>query len=150
EEVRRTQTAEPQVGIRQRRLLPALAVGDRPRLRAGAPGTDAEQAALVDPGDRSAPGADRPHGHARDGDRHPEGEVEVGGVLLLALQDEAEVAARPAHVQREDRWKPRRLGKETRAHHAARETGEQELRRPRARLVGAEVTPVRAKEVPTL
>src|SRR6185503_2240252 len=57
----RIDDAEHDVGVRHRSVGPAEAIACRPGARAGALRTNAQQAALIDPGDAAAAGADRAH-----------------------------------------------------------------------------------------
>ena len=58
EEVIRLEVAQHQIGVGAGRQLAAAAVARWPRLGTGALWTHAEQAAIVDPADRSTAGAD--------------------------------------------------------------------------------------------
>src|SRR5947209_1593061 len=61
--------AEHEIGVGDGWLRAAAAVAGRARHRLGAFRSDAQRAALVDPGDRSAAGADRVDVDDRDADR---------------------------------------------------------------------------------
>src|SRR5439155_22911439 len=67
EEIRRGEIAEHQIGVGDGRLIAALAITGRPRHRTGAVRADMQDAALVDPGDRAAAGADRSDVEAVEG-----------------------------------------------------------------------------------
>ena len=66
----------------------------------------------------------------------------------LPLEDEADVAARAAHVEGEGRRHGRPLGEVAAADDAAGEAGEQQLGRALPRLLGAEIAAVRGEQVP--
>ena len=69
EKARRVEIAQHQVGVGDRRLGAALAVAGRARNRTGARRADMQDAALVDPRDRAAAGADAGDVEAVERDR---------------------------------------------------------------------------------
>ena len=79
----------------------AVAVAGRPGPRAGALRADPQHAALVDPGDRAAAGADRADVDHRDLDRHAPFDLEGGGEALLAADHGRDVGRGAAHVERD-------------------------------------------------
>ena len=107
------------------RRLRAAAVAGGARVRAGALGTDAQRAALVEARDRAAARADAEDvdGRAADG--------QAADDRLVALEDaagtERDVRRRAAHVERDDAVEARRARQRERARDAAGGTGE---RRP--------------------
>jgi hypothetical protein len=101
EEVVRVQPAQHEIRVGDRRFVAARPVARRSGHCAGAARTDLEHAGLgLDPGDAAAAGADRgdvDHGQG-DGVLREDGRV---GVRRLAVDDEADVEARTAHVGRD-------------------------------------------------
>ncbi len=144
------QASEGDVRVGDRRLRAAGGVGRGAGVRPCAQRADVQQPALVDPGDRPPAGADRPDRHARHRHRDPERDVELGGVLDLAVQDEADVAARAAHVEREERPAARRAGVELRTDDPAGQTREDDLRGPALGGGGAHAAAVGAQEMPAI
>jgi hypothetical protein len=148
EEEFRVEPAEQDVRVGDRRLLAALRVAGGARRGAGALRPHLEETARIDPPDRAPAGADRPRRDARHADGEAELELEVGRVERLPVEDEADVAARPAHVERErladsDRARDRRA-----ADAAAGDPGEEEVRRARASLGCERPAAVRLQERP--
>src|SRR2546428_7025866 len=84
--------AEHQIGVGDGRLVAAAAVAGRARHRLGAVRPDAQGAAVVDPGDRAAAGADRVDVDDRDADRGA-GEAGLAGDLRGAAEHQADVGA---------------------------------------------------------
>src|SRR5262249_19628479 len=94
----RVEEATEEEGVREGRLPAAPPVAGRARIGPGALRPDLEDAGVVEPCDRSAPGADRGHADRR----HHDGEVAddlVRRVGRLAVADERDVRAGAAHVQ---------------------------------------------------
>ena len=94
----RVDAAEEQVGVGHRGLLPAPAVADRTRRRAGALGPDAQDAAFVHPRDAAAAGTDGldvHHGHA---ERHAVGDVLLRRRGRHAAPHDGDIEAGAAHV----------------------------------------------------
>ena len=123
--------------------VPAFAVADRTGFGAGAARTDLEQAALVDPGDAAAAGAERGDVDTGDGDGDAEADLELAQVALLPLLDGADVGAGAAHVEGEGVVDAGQLGVVTGSHDAAGETGDEELRRLRFGHADLQVAAVR-------
>ena len=96
EKILRIEPAEQQIGVGDGQLG-AVAVADRPRIRAGAARPDAQRAAAVDVGDRSAAGADR----VDVDDRQPHRKIADRRVRVVAMRavDQADVGRRAAHVE---------------------------------------------------
>ena len=82
-------------------LRAAAAVAGRAGLRARALRADAQEAAGVDPGDRAAARADRLDVDQRHRGRDAPFDLVLGRVALLAVDEDADVGARAAHVERE-------------------------------------------------
>ena len=99
EEVARVEPAEKEVGVRHGRLRPAAAVARGAGSGAGALRPDA-QAAGLQPGERAAAGTDRVDVDERHQDRQAL-ELRLGRDRRPAVDDEAEVERRPAHVDAE-------------------------------------------------
>ena len=100
EEIRRVEIAEHEVGVGDGGGLAALAVAGRPRHRAGALRADMQDAASIDPGDRAAASADRGDIEAVQGDTVG-ADLAVHDQRCLALDDEADIGAGAAHVERD-------------------------------------------------
>ena len=128
--------AEDEVGVGDGRPPPAPSVAGRSRVGAGALRSHDEGAARVDGGDRTPAGADGVDvegGQAhREAGRHP-----ARRRLGHASLDEADVGARPAHVEGDGVGEAGRRGRGRAGHHAARrsrqEEGDGELGRLRRR-----------------
>ena len=98
QEVPGVQIAQHEVGVGHRGGRAALAVAGRAGIGARALGTDAEDAAGVHPRDRAAAGPDGDDVEARQG--HPlAGHRPVRREVGLAVLDERDVGAGPAHVE---------------------------------------------------
>ncbi len=115
--------AEQQVGVGHRRLLAAVAVGGGAGARARRSRPDAQRAARVAPGDRAAAGADRVDVEHRQRDRAA-ADLAPGGLAHLAVEDDADVAARAAHVEAQRVGLPRGVRGPGGAGGAARGAGE--------------------------
>ena len=150
EEVPRVEPPERQVGVGQGRLRAARTVRDRARHRPRAPRPDVQQAALVDPRDRAAARSDRADGDAGDADRDAPRDLELARVLLLALEHEADVAARAAHVERERGRAARCRREEAGADDTAGEPRQEQAAGAAPGLLGAQVAAVRREQVPAL
>ena len=92
------EVAEQDVGVGDRRLLAALAVGGRAGVGARRARADAQRAARVGPGDRAAAGADGVDVDHRQLDRDA-GDHRLGRRARLAAEHGRDVRARPAHVE---------------------------------------------------
>ena len=95
-------TAEDHVRIRDRGLAAAPAVTRRPRLGAGAAGTDVQAAAFVEPGDAAAAGSH--FDDVEDGDADSKPFVIAADKIIrretrLAAPNNAGLGRRPAHVE---------------------------------------------------
>lgn len=96
---RGAQSAEGDVGVAVRRLRAAGVVAGRPGGGARGLGTVAQRPRLVEPGERAAAGADRQDLNAREDDRVAVLDRPLLGDAQLAVVDETDVGARPAHVE---------------------------------------------------
>ena len=92
------EVAEQHVGVGDRRLLAALAVGGRAGVGARRARPDAQRAAGVGPGDRAAAGADGVDVDHRQLDRDARDD-RLGRRARLAAEHRRDVRARPAHVE---------------------------------------------------
>ena len=92
--------AEHDIGVGRSRRGAAAAVAGRARHRAGALRADAQQSALVDPGDRAAAGADGADVDHRHLDRQAPLDLEVGGERDLTVDHRRAVGRGAAHVER--------------------------------------------------
>ena len=101
EEVVGVEASEQEVRVRHRHLAAAAAVADRTGLRPGAARADAKEAARVDPRDRAAAGTDRLDVDQRDRRRQSPLDLVLRRVALLAADDDADVGARAADVERD-------------------------------------------------
>ena len=108
EEVVGVEAAEHDVGVGERGLLAAAAVAGGARIGAGALRPDLQEPAGVDPADRAAAGADRLRAHGRDGDRQAELDLVLRREQRGAVDEQADVAARPAHVEHDAARRVRR------------------------------------------
>ncbi len=95
------ETAQHQIGVGDGGHLAAAAIGDRPGLGPGALRPDMQQTALVDPGDGAAARPDGSHGDAGNGDGNAEIDLELGRILLAALEDQADIRAGAADIEGE-------------------------------------------------
>ena len=111
--------AQHEVRVGDRDLFAALVVANRPGVRPGALRADAQEAALVDPGDAAAAGADRGEVDERRGNRQPPLDLVVGVVGDLPVPHDADVTARAAHVERDEVFVPGQLAEEAATDHAA-------------------------------
>ena len=102
------ETAQHQIGVGDGGRLAAAAIGDGPGLGAGALRPHMQQPALVDPGDGAAARPDGAHGDAGDGDGNAEIDLELGGILLAALEDQADIRAGAADIEGEGAGRARR------------------------------------------
>ena len=127
EEVPRVEPAEEEVGVRDRRLRPAAAVAGRARIRSGALRPDA-QATRLEPRERAAPRADRVDVDERHQHRQAL-ELGLGRDGRLAVDDQAEIERRPAHVDAEQVAPSGRPGERRTADRPADRPGEQRLNR---------------------
>ena len=100
EEISRIEIAEHQIGVGDGRFGAALAIAGRPRRRAGALRPDMQDAAGIDPRDRAAAGADRGDIEAVERDAVA-GDAAVHDQRRLAVDDEADVGAGAAHIERD-------------------------------------------------
>ena len=142
------EAAEHHVGVGDRGALAALAVAGRAGHRARALRAHLEEAAGVDPADRASARADRARRHAGHAHGQAELDLEVRGVERLSVDDQADVAARAAHVERDRLGRPggaRRVGA---ADRAARDAREQQVRRACTRLARERMTAVRLQQRP--
>jgi len=96
----RPERAAHQMGVRHCRPVAAAPVAGRPRRRAGGVRADAQQAAVIDPGDGAAAGPDR---HDVDHRRLHRQAVDAGhgGKLGPAVGDQRDIGAGAAHVERD-------------------------------------------------
>ena len=140
------QPAEREVGVRERRLLAALAVAGRTGIRARALRPDLQEAARVLPSDRAAARADRLGRHPRHADGEAVLDLVVGGIERLAVHDEADVAARSAHIEH-DRLPRAGAARVPRAADGATgDSGEEEVSRAPAGLLAERVSAVRLEQ----
>ena len=95
------EAAEHEIGVGDGRLRAAAAVAGGTRHRLGAARADPQRAALVDPRDRAAAGADRVDVDDRDADRDAV-ERRLARHLRAAVEHQADVGAGAAHVDRDD------------------------------------------------
>ena len=98
EQLVRVQSAEQQVGVRDRGLRAAAPVADGAGLRARAARADLQHARFRNECDRSAACADRVHVHHRHVDRHRILDLELGRDGGHAVLDQADVGGRASHV----------------------------------------------------
>ncbi len=131
QEVRGIEAPENEVGVGHCRIPPTLAVTCRPRLGAGAPRADPQEAAFVDPGDAAAAGANGGEVDARRGDRQAPLDLEIRRVADLAVADDPDVTARAAHIERDQLALASLLAEERAADDAAAQSREQQLDRLR-------------------
>ncbi len=115
--------AQQQVRVGDGRLLAAVTVRRRARTRAGAARTDPERAARVAPGDRAAAGADGVDVEHRQRDGAA-ADLATRRLADLAVEHDADVAARAAHVEAQGVRLARRMGGPGRAGGAAGRAGE--------------------------
>ena len=101
EEARWIERSEDEVRVRHRRGFAAPSVGRGPGIRAGALRADRERAEPVDPGDAAAAGADREDVALREV-HGVSGRVATKPHLRVAVDDEAHIGGRAAHVEAED------------------------------------------------
>ena len=94
--------AQEEIRIGDRHLGAAAAVADRPRLGTRAARPDTQETARVDPGDRAAARADGLDVDQRDGRGQTPLDLVFGRVALLSVDENADIGARAAHVERED------------------------------------------------
>ncbi len=126
----------------------APAVGGGAGLGARALRADLQEPARVDPADRAAAGADGARRDALHADRQTELDLEVGRVQRLAVDDQADVAARAAHVERDGLLAAGGARHVRAADRAAGDAREQQVRGALARLVGERVPAVRLEQRP--
>src|SRR5690606_35876056 len=106
------EVAEQQIGVGDGRLVAALPVAGRAGVGAGAIRPDGQQAELVDPGDRAAPGADLDQLDGGRADRetaaaleavHP-GDLQPAADRRAAILDGAQLGRGAAHVEGQHQW----------------------------------------------
>ena len=135
EEVVGIDPAEHEVRVGHGRLGPARAVAGRAGRCPGAPRPDLQHPRFrLDPGDAPAAGADRGDVDDRHGDRIL-GEHRRLGIPRLAVDDRADVEARPAHVRGDRRVEPETPGERAGAQHSAGRPGGEQRDASVARLV---------------
>ncbi len=105
EEARWIERSKDEVRVRHRRGFAAPSVGRGPGIRAGALRADRERAEPVDPGDAAAAGADREDVALREV-HGVSGRVATKPHLRVAVDDEAHIGGRAAHVEAEDASRP--------------------------------------------
>ena len=111
EEEAGVEVAQDDVGVGDRRLRPAQAVADRPRIGARRVGPDLEQSQRVDAGDGAAAGADLDHFDHGEVDRQARALLEaVAAIDLEAVRqerlspvDDRELGGRPPHIKGKER-----------------------------------------------
>ena len=101
EEVVGVETSEDEVGVGQRDLVAAGAVADRAGVGAGAARPDLEEAAGVDPGDRTASGADSVDVDERNRRRDAPLDLVRRRVADGGAEDDADVGARASDIERD-------------------------------------------------
>ena len=141
----RIDPAEHEVGVGHRRAGAAAAVAGRAGIGAGALRADAQPSGLGI-GDRAAAGADRVDVR----DRHQQREAlerRLGRDVGLARDHEADVEARPAHVDADQVRAVERAGQGDEAHRPADRPGEQRLQRPLPRRLGGHDPAARLHDV---
>ena len=129
EEVVGVEAAEDQVGVGDGGLGAALAVAGGAGRSAGTLRADAQHAALVDPGERAAAGADGADVDHRDLDRHAPFDLERGGERLLAADHGGDVGRGAAHVERDQMVDAGEAGDVAAGDDAAGGAGDQHLDR---------------------
>ena len=102
EEVVRVEPPQREIGIGDGDLLATGVVADRAGIGAGALRADAEEPALVDPGDRAAARADGGEIDRRRGDGQTPLDLEIGRVRDLAVAHQPDVAGGASHVERDE------------------------------------------------
>ena len=122
------QAAEEEVRVGHGRARSAASVAGGAGVGPRALGPDAQRAALVEPDDRAAAGADRVHGEGRQPHREAVDEALVLA-SCLAADDRADVRRRAAHVERERVLEAGERGEPRCADDAGRGAGEQRERR---------------------
>ena len=133
EEVVGVEAAEDEIGVGDGGLGAALAVAGGAGCRAGTLRADAQHAALVDPGERAAAGADGADVDHRDLDRHAPFDLERGGERLPAADHGGDVGRGAAHVERDQMVDAGEPGDVAAGDHAAGRAGDQHLDRARRR-----------------
>ena len=133
QKTRRVEIAQHQVGVGDRRLGAALAVAGRPRSRAGARRADMQDAAVVDPRNRAAAGADAGDVEAVERDRVA-GDAAAVGQARAPIDDQRNVGAGAAHVERDQIALADQPGRVDAAGDPARRPGQHGARRQPARL----------------
>ena len=129
EEEIRVDAAEHDVGVGRRRRRAAAAVAGRARHRAGALRADAQQSALVDPGDRAAAGADGADVDHRHLDRQSPLDLEVGREGDLSVDHRGAVGRGAPHVERHQPLDAGQLRQVPGADDAARRAGHRQVDR---------------------
>src|SRR6185436_10886563 len=119
-----------------------LSIGSRTRFSAGAARSNMQKPAFVDPANRSATSANRPNRYAWDACWNAEGDLKFGGVLLAALQHQANVTAGATHVESKDGVMPRVPRIVSSPDDATGETREQQLCRSLERLLGEKIATI--------
>src|SRR5579862_8769517 len=134
EQVVGVENPEQQVGVRYRAMGAALAVAGGARYRAGAVRADPDRAALVDPHDAAAAGANRLDVDRGGADRDAPLDLERAGELRRAVADYADVEAGAAHVDRDEVVEADRATEHEAREYAARRTGQAQFDRSAPRL----------------
>ena len=145
EEIARVEPAQEEVGVRDGGLRPAAAVAGRTRVGSGALRSDA-QASRLEPRERAAAGADR----VDVDERHQHGQalqLGLGRDGRPAVDHEAEIERRPAHVDAQQVAPAARPGECRTADRPADRPREQRLDRLAARASGARDAAVRLHHV---
>jgi len=123
----------------------AAAVAGRSRGRTGAFRTDLQHAEPVDRSDRAAAGADRGHRDARHEKREIADDL-ARAELRPAVDDEREIGAGPADIQRQHIGDSGVVGEVGRAHHARSRAGEQHADASRLAGIGVHDAAVRFRQ----
>ncbi len=148
EEVVGVEAAEHDVGVGERGLLGAAAVTGGARIGTRALRPDLQEPAGIDPADRSAAGADRLRAHGRDGDGQAELDLVLRREERGAVDEQADVAARPAHVEHDAARRVRRARVVARTDRATRDARQEDVGRAPARLARERVPAVALQQRP--
>ena len=123
QKMRRIEIAKYQVGIRHRRIVAAMAVTRGPGHRAGALRADMQDAAVIDTAYRSAAGAETDDVEAvqREAMSADAATADQG---WLAIDDQADIGAGAAHVERDQIVRAEQLRRVTAAGNTAGRAGQ--------------------------
>src|SRR4051812_15329015 len=102
EEVLCVQPPQHKIGVSDRDLLAAGVVADRTGISPSALRADAQQTALVDPGDRATSRADRGEIDRRRGDREPPLDLKIRRVPNLSVAHQPNVTGGAAHIESDE------------------------------------------------